>query len=45
MVWSYVETSEDDYDFSFVDEYLHWCEKNNVEPIGMLCCGHRLSRV
>jgi GH35 family endo-1,4-beta-xylanase len=37
MIWSEVETSEDEYDFSFVDEYLDWCERNNVEPIGMPC--------
>jgi hypothetical protein len=35
MIWSEVEQWEDDYDFSFVDEYLDWCEANNIEPIGM----------
>jgi hypothetical protein len=30
-----VEVADGEYDFSFVDEYLDFCEKNNIEPIGM----------
>jgi GH35 family endo-1,4-beta-xylanase len=35
LTWGKVEVSEGEYDFSFVDDYLHFCEMYNIEPIGV----------
>lgn len=34
LIWSMVEVFEDEWDFSFVDKYLDFCEKHGIEPIG-----------
>lgn len=47
LIWSSVEKSENVWFWDDVDEYLDFCEKNGLEPIGMcalrivICCLRR----